>query len=125
MTIDMLRAKLNYHTATSAPIEQPPQTFVAGSFAGTTVSHGVEVKPAATQVFVSPHNDLISNLKENVGLIHAALLILDEVEIIDPLMQGRVINVFQQVKGIYESMTERINTTKPSSEELIKLINCK
>jgi hypothetical protein len=126
MTADMLRAKLNYHTATSAPTAQPSPTFVAGSFAGTTVSVGCEVKPASTQVLVSsPHTDLISNLKENIGLIHAALLVLDQVEIVDPLMQGRVINVFQQVKGIYESMSDRISSTKLTSEELIKLINTK
>lgn len=125
LTRDMLQAKLNYHTATSAPTAQPPQTFPAGSFAGSTVSIGTKITPATTQVLVSPHNDLISNLKENIGLIHAALLVLDQVEIIDPLMQGRVINVFQQVKGIYESMTDRISATKLTSEDLIKLINAK
>jgi hypothetical protein len=127
LTRDMLQAKLNYHTATSAPTAQPPETFVAGSYAmrDTHVLIGTKIIPATTQVLVSPYNDLISNLKENVGLVHAALLVLDQVEIIDPLMQGRIINVFQQVKSIYESMSDRISATKISSEDLVKLINAK
>lgn len=125
LTSDMLQAKLNYHTAASVPTAQPPQSFSAGFFAGSTISIGTQITPATTQVIVSPHNDLVSNLKENIGLIHAALLVLDQVEIIDPLMQGRVINVFQQVKGIYESVSDRISSTKLTSEDLIKLINTK
>jgi hypothetical protein len=68
------------------------------------------------------HNDLIANLKENVGLLHSALLIFDNIEIVDPLMQGRVINVFTQIKSIYESVNERIQADKIQPSELAKLL---
>jgi hypothetical protein len=62
--------------------------------------------PAAAQ------NQLVQNLQVNIGLIESALLIMDKVQILDPLVQGRVVNIFHQLDALAQTVNERINLNK-------------
>jgi hypothetical protein len=60
-------------------------------------------------------NQLIENLRENVGLLEAATVIMDRVQIIDPLVQGRVVNIFEQLKALTETVGSRIEYNRTKS----------
>ena len=62
--------------------------------------------PAAAQ------DQLIQNLQVNIGLIESALLIMDKVQILDPLVQGRVVNIFHQLDALAQTVNERIHLNK-------------
>jgi len=62
--------------------------------------------PAAAQ------DQLVQNLQVNIGLIESALIIMDRVQILDPLVQGRVLNIFHQLDALAQTVNERINLNK-------------
>jgi len=62
--------------------------------------------PAAAQ------DQLVQNLQVNIGLIESALLIMDKVQILDPLVQGRVVNIFHQLDALAQTVNERIHLNK-------------
>jgi hypothetical protein len=62
--------------------------------------------PAAAQ------DQLVQNLQVNIGLIESALLIMDRVQILDPLVQGRALNIFHQLDALAQTVNERINLNK-------------
>ena len=62
--------------------------------------------PAAAQ------DQLVQNLQVNIGLIESALLIMDRVQILDPLVQGRVLNIFHQLDALVQTVGERIQLNK-------------
>lgn len=81
----------------------------------------VKISPEESQFFnranFSKEKDqLTENLRENIGLITAALNIIDQVQILDPLVQGRVINIYHQLKALHETVGGRIkyNRTQPN-----------
>jgi hypothetical protein len=51
---------------------------------------------------------LDQNLRENIGLLEAATVIMDKVQILDPLVQGRVVNIFEQLKALLKTVDGRI-----------------
>jgi hypothetical protein len=57
---------------------------------------------------------LVENLRESIGLLEAATIIMDKVQILDPLVQGRVVNIYEQLKALTETVGSRIeyNRTK-------------
>lgn len=59
-------------------------------------------------------NQLVENLRESIGLLEAATIIMDKVQILDPLVQGRVVNIYEQLKSLTETVGSRIeyNRTK-------------
>ena len=59
-------------------------------------------------------NQLVENLRESIGLLEAATVIMDKVQILDPLVQGRVVNIYEQLKALTETVGSRIeyNRTK-------------
>jgi len=61
-------------------------------------------------------SELYNNIRENVGLVRAATHIMDQVRILDPLVQGRSVNIFEQLQSLLITMESRIksNTTKQS-----------
>ena len=61
-------------------------------------------------------DQLDENLRENVGLLQAATHIMDNVNIIDPAIYGRVINIFEQLRALTQAVTDRIeyNRTRPN-----------
>jgi len=67
-----------------------------------------------SQDSVKERDQLLENLRENIGLLEAATLIFDKVQILDPLVQGRVVNIFEQLKALTETVGSRIeyNRTK-------------
>ena len=58
----------------------------------------------------------MDNLRENIGLISAALFIMDNIQILDSLVQGRVVNIYHQLKALHETVATRIeyNRTQPN-----------
>ena len=85
------------------PMEiQPTQINLEES----TFFKGETKTPAAAQ------NQLVQNLQVNIGLIESALLIMDKVQILDPLVQGRVVNIFHQLDALVQTVNERINLNK-------------
>ena len=62
------------------------------------------------------HDQLDENLRENIGLLRAATHIMDNVHILDPLVHGRVINIFEQLRSLTETIDNRIeyNRTRPN-----------
>jgi len=96
-----------------------------------SMAHGTsEVKPQIkitkiekeeSQFFANQNHkleidELYNNLRENVGLVRAATHIMDQVRILDPLVQGRAINIFEQLKSLLITMEDRLvsNTPKQS-----------
>jgi len=67
-----------------------------------------------TEDSIKERNQLVENLRENAGLLKAATQIMDQVQILDPLVQGRVVNIFEQLKALTETVGSRIeyNRTK-------------
>jgi len=65
---------------------------------------------------VKERNQLVENLRENIGLLEAATVIMDKVQILDPLVQGRVVNIYEQLKALTETVGSRIeyNRTTPN-----------
>lgn len=65
---------------------------------------------------VKERNQLVENLRESIGLLEAATVIMDKVQILDPLVQGRVVNIYEQLKALTETVGSRIeyNRTKPN-----------
>jgi hypothetical protein len=61
-------------------------------------------------------DQLDENLRENIGLLRAATHILDNVHVIDPMVHGRVINIFEQLRALTETIDNRIeyNRTRPN-----------
>jgi hypothetical protein len=70
-----------------------------------------------TQSATKQRDQLMENLRENIGLIGAAVLIIDQVQILDPLVQGRVVNIYHQLKALQETVGGRIeyNRTQPNT----------
>lgn len=70
-----------------------------------------------TQSATKQRDQLMENLRENIGLINAAVLIIDQVQILDPLVQGRVVNIYHQLKALQETVGGRIeyNRTQPNT----------
>lgn len=73
-----------------------------------------ESKFFKTEDSVKERNQLIENLRESIGLLEAATIIIDRVQILDPLVQGRVVNIYEQLKAITKTVGSRIeyNRTK-------------
>ena len=65
---------------------------------------------------IKERNQLVENLRESIGLLEAATVIMDKVQILDPLVQGRVVNIYEQLKALTETVGTRIeyNRTKPN-----------
>jgi hypothetical protein len=63
---------------------------------------------------IKERNQLVENLRESIGLLEAATVIMDKVQILDPLVQGRVVNIYEQLKALTETVGSRIeyNRTK-------------
>ena len=61
-------------------------------------------------------NQLDQNLRENIGLLRAATHIMDNVHVLDPMVHGRVINIFEQLRALTETIDNRIeyNRTRPN-----------
>ena len=61
-------------------------------------------------------NQLDENLRENIGLLRAATHIMDNVHVLDPMVHGRVINIFEQLRALTETIDNRIeyNRTRPN-----------
>jgi len=61
-------------------------------------------------------DQLDENLRENIGLLRAATHILDNVHVLDPMIHGRVINIFEQLRALTETIDNRIeyNRTRPN-----------
>lgn len=67
-----------------------------------------------TEDSTKERNQLVENLRESIGLLEAATVIMDKVQILDPLVQGRVVNIYEQLKALTETVGSRIeyNRTK-------------
>jgi hypothetical protein len=65
-----------------------------------------------TKTHAAAEDQLIQNLQVNIGLIESALLIMDKVQILDPLVQGRVVNIFHQLDALAQTVNERIHLKK-------------
>jgi len=82
----------------------------------------IETVPREESVFWRDSNSakerdqLDENLRENIGLLRAATHILDNVHVIDPMVHGRVINIFEQLRALTETIDNRIeyNRTRPN-----------
>ena len=61
-------------------------------------------------------NQLDQNLRENIGLLRAATHIMDNVHVLDPMVHGRVINIFEQLRALTETIDNRIeyNRIRPN-----------
>lgn len=70
-----------------------------------------------TQSATKHRDQLLENLRENIGLITSAVHIIDQVQILDPLVQGRVVNIYHQLKALQETVGGRIeyNRTQPNT----------
>jgi hypothetical protein len=65
-----------------------------------------------TKTPAAAEDQLMQNLQVNIGLIESALLIMDKVQILDPLVQGRVVNIFHQLDALAQTVNERIHLKK-------------
>jgi hypothetical protein len=81
----------------------------------------VKISPEESQFFNRANSSkekdqLMENLRENIGLITAAVNIVDQIQILDPLVQGRVVNIYHQLKALQETVGGRIeyNRTQPN-----------
>jgi len=81
----------------------------------------VKISPEESQFFNHANSSkekdqLMENLRENIGLITAAVNIIDQVQILDPLVQGRVVNIYHQLKALHETISGRIeyNRSQPN-----------
>jgi hypothetical protein len=80
-----------------------------------------KIEKEESQFYINENRDkevaeLYNNIRENVGLVRAATHIMDQVRILDPLVQGRAVNIFEQLQSLLIAMESRIisNTTKQS-----------
>lgn len=51
---------------------------------------------------------LQENLMMNVGYVNSALCIIDQADFLDPVLHGRVLNIFAQLKDLHRTIDERI-----------------
>jgi hypothetical protein len=80
-----------------------------------------KIEKEESQFYINENRDkevseLYNNIRENVGLVRAATHIMDQVRILDPLVQGRAVNIFEQLQSLLIAMESRIisNTPKQS-----------
>lgn len=95
-----------------------PSTYDAffGQHTSSSTAKVKKIQPQDSEFYkdslkVNQHmqrTQLDQNLRENIGLLEAATVIMDKVQILDPLVQGRVVNIFEQLKALLKTVDGRI-----------------
>ena len=96
-------------------------TMIAGTSELVPQIKITKIEKEESQFYINENRDkevseLYNNIRENVGLVRAATHIMDQVRILDPLVQGRAVNIFEQLQSLLITMESRIisNTPKQS-----------
>lgn len=96
-------------------------TMIAGTSELVPQIKVTKIEKEESQFYINENRDkevaeLYNNIRENVGLVRAATHIMDQVRILDPLVQGRAVNIFEQLQSLLIAMESRIisNTPKQS-----------
>lgn len=93
-------------------------TVIAGTSELLPQIKVTKIEKEESQFFINENREkeidsLYNNIRENVGLVRAATHIMDEVRILDPLVQGRAINIFEQLQSLLIAMESRIQSNTP------------